>query len=354
AAAGYGWFWRPTPRAEDVERQLHSATASDESDAAGQRIQTDLTAKSDKAALLLAAVQQRRDPLRCAHDLYLALQQLEARDFRLLTADPAGVLALAERFEDLPYELQQAFGDSAITRWLEVDPDGALAWFRRMPTIFGKGEHAQNLILRAIAKKRPEEVLGHLLTLSAGERRTNMAGELFGVLASSDPARANQWLSRLPDKASRDAAEKSIRQALAKSDPVAAIDLVANMRDRWEASQLVEVAVESAARRGAGELRNMAAKTTDPRFLMMIFQAPAAYDPEDAARQTSELLANSDPKAGWRALTNGFPEIRRRRSKLRDGLVIVECANRLSASSRATGSIETPPLRKRGSPARPN
>ena len=298
AAAGYGWFWRPAPRAEDVVRQLHSAAALEEFDAAGQRTRTPTTANSDKAALLLAAVQQRRDPLRCAHDLYLALQQLEARDFRLLTADPAGVLALAERFEDLPYELQQAFGDSAIIRWLEVDPEGALAWFRRMPTIFGKDEHAQNLILRAIAKKRPEEVLAHLLTLPAGEGRTSMSGELFAVLASNDPARANQWLSRLPDKASRDAAEKRIRQALAKSDPAAALDLVANMRDRWEANELVEVAVQAAARRGPGELRTMAAKTMDPQFVMMISEALAACDPEDAARQTSELLAKSDPKAG--------------------------------------------------------
>ncbi len=285
--SGYAWFWRPVvvENATPVSLQVRQEN---------ERPPATVNPATDKAALLLAVAQNSRDTLRCEHDLYVALQQLEARDFTLLAADPAGVLALMKRFEDMPWEIQQNLCSGLIARWLEVDADGAVAWLKRAPTLFKKDEGAEDTVLRALAQKRPEDVLAHLLALPASQKRNGCAQMLMEIVGENDPAHAAQWLDRFPDEATRDAAEMGRRQAMVKSDPVGSLAFIAGLEDRQKANQLFRTAVMEAARRGAGALREMAAQTTDPGLLTGIARSMANYDPAEAARMVSGLLANTE------------------------------------------------------------
>ena len=297
AGAGYAWFWRPAvrPGATPFQPRAHQA------DGAGDALPMAAGPASDKAALLLAAAQNPRDVLRCEHDLFLATQQLEARDFTLLAADPAGVMALIKRFENMPWQIQQDFGAGIVARWLEVDADGAVAWLKRAPELFKKDENAEATVLRALARKRPVDVLAHLLALPAGEKRKQYAQMLMEVVGENDPAHAAQWLDRFPDKATREAGEFGRREATVKSDPLAAVAMVAGMEDRMKANQLVRTAVSEASRRGAGTLRALAAQATDPQMLAQIARAMMEHDPVEAARMTGDLLTNADSAVRSRA-----------------------------------------------------
>jgi hypothetical protein len=66
---------------------------------------------------------------------------------------------------------------------------------------------------------------------------------LFEELDADHLSRAPEWLDQFSDKATRQAAEAGWRVAMAKLDPIAAIDIAASTQDRWNANEIRSAAI---------------------------------------------------------------------------------------------------------------
>jgi len=294
-ALGTVWLRRPGFGSADLQRGLGQNDVS----SAESRTSTasPKTRSGDATATVLMALAHKNDRLRCEHDLFAALQQLEAGDFSLLTGDLAGLVALAKQCEKLPWELSKALVGGAVHRWLELDPGAAMGWLKRADVLFKGDENREvrSWVLEALARKKPDDVLAHALTLKDPKQQKELARMLVMQLAESDPNAARQWIERFPEGPSRSAAESGWRLGLAKVNPLAAADLAATLADKQEANSIWNAVVAEAERRGTGELLALSEKTSDPRLLGTVARAMAARDPEQAARVAAAALAKSSP-----------------------------------------------------------
>ncbi len=278
--AGYACFARIESRAASSPPRRALSELAGPSVSSGVRV--------DRQALLFEAVTDSRDRLRCLRDLYLAVQRLQPGDFTLFEDSDA----LTKRLSDVPYWCAEALLGGFTERWLEVDPARALAWLERTPD-FLKDTPGVDGATRVFARKSPDAVLQFALSKRGTEQqRKGFAQLLVEEVGEQDLARAKKLIAAFPDKAMRLAAETGWRNAFAKSDPVAAADVIATMEDRNAAQGMANAAIAEASRRGAGVLRLLASKLTDADMRVSLGNAMAAYDVEEAANIAGEVLAN--------------------------------------------------------------
>ena len=87
------------------------------------------------------ALGHKNDPLRCAHDLFAALQTLKAEEFRSLGAETPRLVSLAKQCEKLPWDLRKALVIAAVNRWLELDATAATKWLNSSDEILAGKEN---------------------------------------------------------------------------------------------------------------------------------------------------------------------------------------------------------------------
>jgi hypothetical protein len=255
---------------------------------------------ADKIAMLLRAVQRSDDAMRCQHDLYATLQQFDAADFRNASMDLGGLIALVRRFEKLPWEIVEGAADGAVERWLEVDPESALAWLKGSASLLKLQDDGAMIVMQAVAKRRPSETLDYALTLKPGELQQSIIGKVFENLSGEELKNAPRLLDRISEPAAHRSAQRGLQIAIARVDPMAALDSAASMKDKAAATELALAAVMEGAMRGPGVLKTMAVNTTNAEALNWIITLLSGSDPEEAARMATDFVAKTEsPALAW-------------------------------------------------------
>ena len=242
---------------------------------------------SKPAAERLKDAVRGNSPLAAAPRALAVLDAMTAEDFHQLAAKPGSFyppwVGGADR------EFSRAFMDALVARWLAVDPPGAFAAMQKLEAELKKRHLAGNgEFLAAIARLRPELLLGGLAEKGSWDRFDQTIPAAFTTLASRDPAAARGYLDRVADPEQRKAAEVAIAQGIAKSDPVAAVGLARTL----ESEQVFQSAIAAAERIGPGVLRQVL--TANERKFPIGFRA-------------AELVLRY-PDEDWSAFVGDAPE----------------------------------------------
>jgi hypothetical protein len=305
ATIGVLCFWRGQAGNIDVlaARSVHAHSSSARSEDGKDARQPPAV---DSAAAVVAALRFKNNKLRCAHDLFAALQNFDANDFRSLASDRTRVVAMLEDCEKLPWEICVLLMEGIVERWVEVDPSAAVAWLNRSDDVFEKHQGFERSIMEAFARKMPEQTFSYALARSTSKERERCLSIVVPTIAARDPEHARGWIERIQDEKLRNLATDSWQNGLAKATPLAAADLALSMADTAKAEAVWNAAVSEAERRGPAELSALAAKSHDSRFLGPVAAAMAARDPQGAAQLANELLAKATPGearlASWQYL----------------------------------------------------
>ncbi len=188
-------------------------------------------------------------------------------------------------------ELNSAFMDALIARWVEVDPNGALAGIRAKESKLVKENSRMvdaGLYLAAYARLHPRALLEEMPQGATWDGLDGTFRTAFRALGERDAAAAREYLDRITDPKLRRQAEASIAIGVAKNDPVAAVALAHELDDR----SVLEAALASAERIGPGILRQVVA-ANDGRIFEYI-------------RWTELVLRH--PDEDWSSLAGKLPD----------------------------------------------
>jgi len=333
AGLGALCFWSGHAKDADAPRErfvhAHSSSAG-----SAHRQGAYTLPPGDSTSSVLAALRFKNDKLRCAHDLFAALQNFDASQFRLRASDRTGVTALLQECDKLPWEIRALLVEGVVERWVEVDRSAAMGWFEQNDDVFEKHQSLRRSVMEAFARKMPDETFAYALARPTAKEREEYVSIVMRTIADRDPNRASRWIERIQDEKLRNLATDSWRNGLAKAAPLAAADLALSMTDTTKAEAVWGAAVSEAERRGPAELSALAAKSHERRFLGPVAAAMSARDPQGAAQLANELLAKATPgevrQASWQyldAVTNAYVR--------KDSAAAAEWAAALPAGARA-------------------
>ena len=170
--AGFGWQWRPVAVRSLIERSAELTAVPSEH-----------AAPPDAAVRFLEAFQKKGDPLRMEHDLWMAVQSLDATDLRVVSADWAGVMATAERAKDIPLNTRNALLAAVVERWLTLDPNGAMTRLGELTTTLKDGDYIPEDVMAVLARKQPQALVDFIIAAKAGTRRDGLAYQAAVALA---------------------------------------------------------------------------------------------------------------------------------------------------------------------------
>ncbi len=319
---GSGYFFFSGPREAQTQNVDQSPSNSARREVASPET---ISAPTDEKTqrLMLAAGKKGGQALERDNERYLAINALTAEDFRLLMADLGAVKTMIEKFGEAAANMTSGL----IDRWLKVDRESALKWLPGLFEVLPKSSRSS--ILDALAKRRPEELLG---LVSSSETkpadRKSIISRALAELATRDLPKAQAWLNGSTDADDRKVAEKAIRTGIAKADPLRAMEIAAEITDPDERRRIVSVAAERAAQIGPGMLRQLATQPLKDWMLPLVLNHFANHDPVAALD-----LALKCQSEGWEkrsSLTTAFGALARQNPEL-----AIAKLEELNASDRA-------------------
>ncbi len=320
--AGFGWQWRPVAGPSLIERRTELTGALSEP-----------AAPPDAAERFLGALQRKGDPLRIEHDLWMAVQSLDVADLRVVSADWAGVMAIAERSKDIPLNTQNALLAAVVEKWLTLDPNGAMTRLGELTTTLKDGDYIPEEVMAVLAKKQPQALVDFIIAAKAGTRRDGLAYQAAVALAGQHYKLSETLIALLPEESRRDCAAAA-DAARAAVDPE--FGLARAAQPGWDGNRrgIIFSAGHALAKRGLDAVADALArnpqwqKSDRSMFLIgLIEQNPAG---------AAQLVADS-PAENWSANT-----IRQVATVLagRDTERAIAWAARLSGEARAMAERE--------------
>lgn len=286
--AGFVFFRGPAPLTPAAVAALREKEAS--TDAAAW---PDSPAATDaKAQRLIAAALRKGRRLERDSEMYLAIEAFTAEDFRRLAADAGALKAVAEKLRGIGWDTSRDLGSAMIARWLAVDPATVMTWAPRALELIPAKENARNIILDALAAKRPEDMLALVPSRKDAAERADIISRALRELAEHDPAKARAWLAGCTDPADRRVAEKAMRLGAVQADPLRAVELAGAIENRQEARELMSAAAARAAKIGPGVLRQLATTPMPPWLLGSVIRELANREPAMAVDLAVKSIAD--------------------------------------------------------------
>ncbi|MEO8351698.1 MAG: hypothetical protein ABI680_08200 [Chthoniobacteraceae bacterium] len=195
-----------------------------------------------------------RSPLKTAANAVVVIDAMTAEDFRELSKTSYPSLTPSGYGPNDDFNV--AFMDALVARWIEVDPDGALAGIREKESklILDHGRMVDSgQYIAAFARLRPEALLAEMPTGATWDRFDGTLRSAFQELGARDGAAARGFLDRITDPDRRKEAEVSIALGVAKNDPIAAMTLARHLDDK----SVFSAAPAAAERIGPGIMRQV-------------------------------------------------------------------------------------------------
>ena len=217
---------------------------------------------------------------------------------------------MAEKLNGIDGETSRNLASALIGRWLAVDPGTVLTSMPGLLELVSKNFGTRGDILDALAAKRPGEMLALVPSQKDANGRYQIISRALRELAAHDPPQARAWLNACTDPEDRRAAEKALRLGTVQADPLRAIELAGSVEDRSEGNSLLRSAAESAAKMGAGMLRQLATAPMKPWMLAPLLRELAERDPELAVDLAVQSAVGGND-AG-RGLSSAFSALARR------------------------------------------
>lgn len=260
---------------------------------------------------LLAAALRKGARIERQNAMYLAIEAFTADDLRRLAADAGALEAMIEKLRGSDADTRRELLSGLIGRWLALDAGAVMTWASRvLASIPAKERRDREIVLDALAAKRPEELLALAASHKDPDERAEILSRALRELAARNPARARAWLDGCNDAADRRVAEKALRLGTVQADPLRAIELAGSIESRSEGTDLLKAAAERAAKIGPGVLRQLATTPMPPWMLPPLLNELAEREPElavDLAIRSGE--SGEDARGG---LQTAFAALARR------------------------------------------
>lgn len=164
--------------------------------------------------------------------------------------DGSMLSGLDKLLEQAPERLRLPLLESAFTRLRPATMDDPQTWINRLPQL-PENSRAQGIrsIASAWAERTPEEALGWVSTLPAGEGRSEAVAGIASTWAPKDAHAASDWVASMPAGVDRDRGAKSLVFAIAAKFPQEAWDWAMSIGDADERAWAAIHAVNSIAAR---------------------------------------------------------------------------------------------------------
>ena len=165
-------------------------------------IESSTTPRSGSAPDLLAAMRPFVDSIRQGERILSAIDALDASAMAALFTPPRSV-EFQQRLEKLS-SLREAILDRAMTRWLDLDPAGALAWLPTAAASFPSDlEDSLDVcvwrVLHPLTKRFSQEAVAFALGMPVESwNRQYAARGVIGEIARTNPALDWAWENAVP------------------------------------------------------------------------------------------------------------------------------------------------------------
>lgn len=239
------------------------------------------------------------DPFASAARLLAWLQTTTVETFRKLAEEPEKFPS--PYFSGFDQEFRSAYFEAIAERWMALDPDNALVAMQRIDQALEKQDYSGDF-LRAAAKLRPELILEKLPLENKGGYLEAYTHAALGSLAARDMKAARLVAEHCTDASLRKDAYTAISMGVARNDPLAAVALASEMKQK----DLCTVALRGAERIGSGMIRQVLQAAGDqlepdaisPDFVLqhpdLAMDLPSLRAPKNTAQINEQTLAASD------------------------------------------------------------
>jgi hypothetical protein len=202
------------------------------------------------AERFLAALQQSGDVLRLEHDLWLAVEALGEDDLGIVSGDWAGILAVVERFKNVPIPTREAVFAAVVDKWLTLDPAGAMSKLGELSRLRKPGETIPDSVFAVLAKRQPQGLFDFVAAEKDPTKRDGLIYQAARALAGENYRLSEALVALLPEN-KKLSIVRQIEIERAKADPEFGIACVA--RADWAGNRafMLMNAGFSMAKRGA-------------------------------------------------------------------------------------------------------
>jgi len=223
----------------------------------------------------------------------------------LLQEDPARAAAALSQAKN--YDLWDAWLTPTMTRWAEIDPEGAIGWLESLPQGDFRTEAGEELLF-AWAQKSPDEGIAWITGRLAEGKPPEALAAFVSAWAENDPGSVREWLETLGGNAPPEALS-ILAYAWAASSPGKASRWInslddADLRGRLAISYSTSRAIEDPA--GAMLWLKSGARigheSRDSAMLTTLQIWAHGEDPEGAARWLSRTPEGDFKERGKIAL----------------------------------------------------
>ena len=165
-----------------------------------------------------------------------------------------------DRFEGLfsqsPERLKQPLVEQAFEGLYGGNLDDPQKWIGRLSLLPDAARpKAVEELARAWAQQTPEEAVGWMGSLTAGETRDRAAGALTSEWARKDSQAAGEWVSSLAQGSERDRAVSGLVTALAEQSPEQAWNWAVSIGDDGQRKEAATRAAKAMASRDPNAAR---------------------------------------------------------------------------------------------------
>ncbi|MHA3771708.1 hypothetical protein ACXR0O_09250 [Verrucomicrobiota bacterium sgz303538] len=246
-----GWSLETRPVAgSDRLPPASPTTRTTEQIAASSHDGTDIEANAPQkdARKSLHDALEGDDPIQGATRVLAWLRTATVESFRQLAAKPEDFPT--PYFTGFDKQFRAGYFSAIAKRWLKIDPENALGAMQRIDDALRKKDQESGF-LSAVATLQPELVLKKL---PLKERYfTRHARVALETLAARNRDAARRFAEQLTDETLRKEVDRFIATGVAKSDPLAAVNIALNSKDE----SLYREALEAAERIGPGMVRQV-------------------------------------------------------------------------------------------------
>ena len=205
-----------------------------------------------------------------------------------------------------------------------------VSWAPRALALIPAGaEKQRKLILDALSKKRPEDVLKLASSSQNADERMELILSGLRELAAQSPAKARAWLESCTDPKDRVAAEKAHRVGMVLANPLRVADLAGQTSDREEIYRLWNAATEKARKMDSETFRQLANAPMPSWISSTVLSFFAHRDPVAAADLAAKEPLQQNGQVGW-GMGQAFAEW-----ASRDRSLAVEKAQTLTGAQRS-------------------
>lgn len=196
------------------------------------------------------------DPFAASQRMVDWINASTREDFAEFARDPGKIPM--PFFHGLGNEFERAYFDALVDRWFALDPDGAIRGIKSMNESPKSGPNGPPLqcfsFLAAAARSRPEAFLDGMIDDFEKGKTDGVIDMAFENLSTRDPKAARRFLDRLPTLEAKRSAEVRIANGIAQSDPLAAVAIAKQMKEK----SLYGEALAAAERIGPGMVSQVA------------------------------------------------------------------------------------------------